>query len=541
MLKVVQRVVTGLILVAIGAAVYGYFTQDIALAGLALFGLAIAILGAVRLGVFRRARAQTAIDTPTINPRDERLDDLPVVGPTEDQLYMVFARLDGVKTGADFRQRIDTIIAEHDLTPLTAEDIDRMAAAIDAKDLRGQSFIRTSGIAFVRQRRAEIDVDFAGVSWLGGLPTLNDTPWPRDDFGRAMHHLAQIDLSTIPDPILPEGMPRIGAMAFFMTTTTDGPRQAKVLHLPQIGNTATEPPQDLQPIYAGPEWGLHVKGHARDGAPNTFPRWPVDVILLPMADQNKDDDARDIVADLLPLQTDTHLSPMNYRDTVSDFARPYFWDTAHRFTNSLRTARDDVPQTIRDTQKRAQEFGGHHQASLDILTSQETAFSQFVDEVSIWAVTREPWEKMSMAEAEQLHRYFDRVKGTAVQNAAFAPFYKNTQGELLSVEEAAQATLLAAANAAPDVYGTLPEKVRDDIDAKYRLASKGRWHQMFGLGSRLSGAPVAHTHHHLLMQFHSDQLVNWMWGSTGVVQLWITDEDLQAQNWDAVEMTILDQ
>jgi uncharacterized protein YwqG len=29
-----------------------------------------------------------------------------------------------------------------------------------------------------------------------------------------------------------------------------------------------------------------------------------------------------------------------------------------------------------------------------------------------------------------------------------------------------------------------------------------------------------------------------MWGDRGVVQFWISEEDLLAQNWDAVEMTL---
>jgi uncharacterized protein YwqG len=61
---------------------------------------------------------------------------------------------------------------------------------------------------------------------------------------------------------------------------------------------------------------------------------------------------------------------------------------------------------------------------------------------------------------------------------------------------------------------------------------------MFGLGFKIGSAASTHTHHHLLLQLHSDQLVNWMWGDRGVVQFWISEEDLLAQNWDAVEMTL---
>lgn len=538
MRQLLRKIVGILALITIGLGLYAIYLDRIDLQLLVIAALVLLVLAVFKLRLFQRDNRPNKWRTKVVKS-DEDISDFPeATANTEDELYLVFARLDGVKTGEEFRERVDSIIAEHHLSPLNAGDIDRLAAEIDTKDLRGKSFVRSSGIAFVRQMRAEIDVDYAGVSWLGGLPTLSDLAWPRDDFGRAMHHLGQIDLSTIPAPILPAGMPTTGAMAFFMTVTNEGPYQGKVIHLPQIGHTATEPPEDLRPIYDGPDWGYYVKGHAREAAPNTFPRWPVDLILLPMADQNRDDDAREVIADLLPLQSETDLSPTTYQNSHPDFAGPYFWDTAHRVTNSLRIARDDIPQTIYATEKRMQDFGGHHKADLDTLQNHQLAFSQFVDEVSIWAVTREPWERMSKADTEMLHTYFSRVREIGGQKAPFQPFYRYTQGELLSVDEAARATLVAAANSAPEVYATLPEKVRDDIDTKHRLASKGRWHQMFGLGHEVQSAVSDHTHHHMLMQFESDQLLNWIWGDTGVVQFWISEDDLLAQNWDGVALTL---
>ena len=556
-LRFLKKLLLLFAVLTIGLALYAEITNDTELRWTGLSILSVLVAAAYALGMFRRKPAVTK-PVPMPAPRAPRKDpsehppDPPSPAKTltenptnedagqlgDDELYIVFSRLAGIKTGDAFRKGVNDIIVRNGLAPLTPQDVDRLAAEVDRRDLRGKAFRRTPGIALVRMQRAELDVEYGGTSWLGGLPTLGDTPWPWDEFGRAMHHLAQIDLGTVPDPLLPKGMPTSGALTFFLTTSSDGPHRAKVVYLPEIGNTATEPPSDLVPIYDGPDWGHYVKGYARENAPDTFPRWPVEFVLLPMTDRNKDDDARELMADLMPQQASGDLSPANYRQSLPDFARPWFWDTAHRFTMSIRLARDDIRDTIRKAEQRVREFGAGYQGAVNTLRQSEAAFSQYVDEVSIWAVSNGPWEKMTLSDAQQLEEYFAQVREVDGKEARFKPFYQFTQGELLSLQEAATATLVAAANAEPEVYAMLPFEVRDDIDTEYRIASKGRWHQMFGLGSRMKSAVSDHTHHHLLLQLHSDQLVNWMWGDKGVVQFWIAEDDLLAQNWDAVEMTL---
>lgn len=550
-----KKLVLLLTVPSIGLALYAEFTGDTELRLTVLSILSVLLAAAFALGMFRRKPApatpvQKPVTQPVVAP-DKRASP-PRTAPLkrqlspdedpeqikDDELYIVFSRLAGFKTGDAFRANVDKIITNNRLAALSPDEIERLAKEIDRRDLRGKTFVRTPGVALVRLQRFDLDVEFGGTSWLGGLPTLGDTPWPRDADGRAMHHLAQIDLGTVPDPLLPKGMPKTGAMAFFMTTSSDGPHRAKVVYLPRIANTATEPPEDIAPIYDGPDWGYYVKGYARENAPDTFPRWPVEFVLLPMAKQDKDDDAHELMADLLPRQASGNLSAVNYRKTLPDFARPYFWDTAHRFTMSIRLARDDLDDTINKARKRVRDYGGSYQAALDTLLNDQDAFSQFVDEVSIWAVSHEPWDQMTQDDAATFQRYFAQIRDTGGQTARFKPFYQFTQGELLNIEEVTTATLVAAANESPEVYAKLPFDVRDDIDSRYRIASKGRWHQMFGLGTEIQTAVSDHTHHHLLLQLHSDQLVNWMWGDKGVVQYWITEDDMLAQNWDAVEVTV---
>jgi hypothetical protein len=555
-LKVLKILLLILGIITLGLAIYAHLQNDPYLRSTALSLLSVMLAAAYAFGIFRRkpvvqtpapAPARPAVQDNSA-PRQRRQNPEPRPAPTaaidanedlkDDELYIVFSRLAGHKTGDTFRANVQHIIDKNGLPDLTAEDIDRLAAEIDRRDLRGKTFKRTPGIALVRMQRADLDVEYGGTSWLGGLPTLGDTPWPRDESGRAMHHLAQIDLDTVPDPLLPKGMPKKGALAFFMTTATDAPHRGRVIYSPTIGNVATEPPSDLVPIYHGPDWGYYVKGHARESAPDTFPRWPVEFVLLPMTNQNRDDDAHELMGDLLPFQAAGELSPQNYRQSLPDFARPWFWDTAYRFTMSVRLARDDVQDTLQKAKKRVQQYGPGYQAAVDTIRRDQDAFSAFVDEVSIWAVSNEPWDRMTPEDIAQLETYFAQVRDNGAEPGRFKPFYQFTQGEFISVQEVAKATLVAVANAAPEVYATLPFEVRDDIDTRYRIANVGRWHQMFGLGFKIGAAASTHTHHHLLLQLHSDQLVNWMWDDRGVVQFWISEDDLLAQNWDAVEMTL---
>lgn len=456
---------------------------------------------------------------------------------TEDELYLVFARLAGVKTGADFRAQIARVVADNHLTPLDAEGVDRLAAQIDEKDLRGKSFERTAGVALARMVRADIDVTYAGTSWMGGTPTLGKRAWPRDLSERAMHHLAQIDLATLPVGKRPEGLPEKGALAFFMTVAGERPYQARVIYLPKIGDMATDPPVDLIPIYDGPDWASHVKGHAREAAPVTFPRWPVEMVPLPLSRQDSDHDARQVIADLFPQQSSARLTPGSYAAKVPDFNRPWFWETAQRFAHSVRDARDDIPLTTRAIQKRIQNLGHTYQIDLDTVRNDAKAFSQYVDEVSAWAVSHEPWDRMTQQDADMLDYYFEHVREPNGAKARFEPFYKDTENELKALSDVTEATLLTAVHEVPEVFAKLPRVVRDDVDVRYRLASKNCWHQMFGLGTQMTSAALHYTHHHLLLQLHSDALLHWSWGEAGIVQFWISEEALRQQKWEAVEVT----
>ncbi|MEO0913840.1 MAG: DUF1963 domain-containing protein [Pseudomonadota bacterium] len=63
------------------------------------------------------------------------------------------------------------------------------------------------------------------------------------------------------------------------------------------------------------------------------------------------------------------------------------------------------------------------------------------------------------------------------------------------------------------------------------------WHQIGGRGIDVQGAPDAQADRFMLMQFGCDKVLQWMWGDVGVVQVWITREDMAAGRWENATFT----
>ncbi|MEO0915119.1 MAG: DUF1963 domain-containing protein, partial [Pseudomonadota bacterium] len=62
-------------------------------------------------------------------------------------------------------------------------------------------------------------------------------------------------------------------------------------------------------------------------------------------------------------------------------------------------------------------------------------------------------------------------------------------------------------------------------------------HQIGGEGWDVQGAPERHAEDVMLMQFASDRTMRWLWGDVGVVQVWLSPEDLVAGRWENATFT----
>jgi hypothetical protein len=516
------KITFGLAAIAgIGAAFYGKITDSVPIM-LGALALTVPMLAMIYLAGRKRP-------LPAPPPARE-----PVLPPAPDEVYLATAMLNDLDTGAAFAARINKIAPRVKLPLLGPTDLARLGAVIDARKSKQDSFRMAPPVALVRQARRAVDVTRDGTSWLGGLPALGAQDWPRAPDGVPLHHLAQIDLASMPPGHVPPEAPREGSLCFFLGTAKTTADHHRVLHVPAGIRTPTPPPRDLPALFADPDWGYYITGHTLADAPRVFPRWPVDFHPLPAGIA----DSAAVMAATFPDTKSSLLTADTYAKAAPALARPWLWDTAQRVVNSLILAGEDATQAIADARKRVADFGERYEAELSFMVENETAFRRYVQAAEKWVAGRDPFTPMAPDDIALLETLFAQIKTPQNRLPSYALFYRYSRGHMNRLRDARNATLMTLAQAEPAVYDLLPEVVKADLDTHHRLPSQGRWHQMFGHGTDVQGAPELHAHDHLLLQLHSDSLLHWMWGDMGVVQFWISTDDLAAERWDKVAMTI---
>lgn len=508
-------------ILGIGAAFYGKITDNLPVM-LGALALMVGVLGLMYLAGRNRPR-------PVPPPPRE-----PVLPPAPDEVYLAHAEMNDLDTGEAFAARINEIAPKAKLPLLGPTDLARLASVIDARKRKKDSFRMASPVALVRQARRGVDITRDGTSWLGGLPALGDTPWPRSGTGAPLHHVAQIALAALPDDDLPLELPRRGSLCFFIGTAEGPVYSHKVVHVAPHRQGVTPLPADMPPVFAGPDWGSHIVGHTLTDAPRAFARWPVS--FYPLPPDPKDSAAAMAIA--FADDTGGTLDVDSYGRAAPELARPWLWDTAQRVVNSLVLAQEEIPRTIADANKRVAKYGDRYAAEAAYLAENEAAFRSYVRAAEKWVAGRDPFTPMAPDDITLLETLFAQIKTPQNRQPSFALFYRYSRGHMNRLRDARHATLMTLARAEPAVYDLLPHVVKADLDARHRLPSQGRWHQMFGHGIDIQGAAADHAHDHLLLQLHSDGMLQWMWGDMGVVQFWISADDLAARRWDRVALTI---
>ncbi|WP_322888965.1 MULTISPECIES: DUF1963 domain-containing protein [unclassified Yoonia] len=517
------KIAFGLAAIAgIGAAVYGNLTGNMAV----MLG-ALAVVGALLVMACLTSRRRP-LPVPPPPPRE------PVLPPAPDEVYLAAADLHDLDTGEAFAARINAIAPKAKLPLLGPTDLARLGAVIDARRRKKDSFRMAPPVALVRQARRDVDITRDGTSWLGGLPHLGDTPWPRSTTGAPLHHVAQIALAALPDHDLPPQLPRRGSLCFFIGTAEGPVYSHKVVYVAPHRQGATPLPADIPPVFAGPDWGSHIVGHRLTDAPRSFARWPLAFFPLP---PDRDDSAA-AMAMAFADDKGGALDVDSYARAAPELARPWLWDTAQRVVNSLVLAQEEIPRTIADANKRVADYGDLYMAEAAYLAENEAAFRNYVQVAEKWVAGRDPFTPMAQDDIALLEALFAQIKTPQNRVPSFALFYRYSRGHMNRLRDARNATLMTLARAEPAVYDLLPFAVKADLDARHRLPQRGRWHQMFGPASDYQSAARDHAYDHLLLELQSDALLQWMWGDAGAVQFWISADDLAESRWDRVAMTI---
>ncbi|WP_434054875.1 MAG: DUF1963 domain-containing protein [Roseibium sp.] len=148
-------------------------------------------------------------------------------------------------------------------------------------------------VSVVLRRQVPIRADEKPKSWFGGLPMMPDNvPWPKSislehpQRGEIpLHFLAQICCAELPEELWGGLGPRDGWLLFFIDPNAcdlDGRTEGfKVIHTRALGSERAAPPE-LGPVHDGTHTGpLDGQSEGPGDAPNTWRRWPVDLVTVP--------------------------------------------------------------------------------------------------------------------------------------------------------------------------------------------------------------------------------------------------------------------
>ncbi len=446
-------------------------------------------------------------------------------------------------------------------------------------------------VILLAQPRATTEIETQGRSWLGGLPSLGDQPWPRSRDGSPMHPVAQIDLTELADIDTPEGFPKTGSLAFFLDLTA-WPYSGAVTHVPQTDGHVTQPISALPRLARrseglGTETGSYaLPGYTPQNAPRTFPRWPIRLVPLDVdeeTDENSDPAAEEIWKMLPETRSTYYLVASRYKDSCPGIMTPTKWHTAQKFANDVTLSREWIPQNIRELRKlvetpttwqdqalaerikaldalkpeedespeafgkrkdalrqrldaqrdRYETVRAQEVANLEFICTNARAFVAFEEELAAWAFAQDQWADMEAHDVSRLKSDLARVQEDYLDKTPGLHLFMHKRP---SLEDYLSQTLLDMIRGPRAVYEQLPQQIRDDFDRKALFMRWHDRHKMFG------GYPTCHALErregdYLLLSLGDDYLEGWSWGH-GPATFYITPEDLEQQRWGNVRVDV---
>jgi hypothetical protein len=354
----------------------------------------------------------------------------------------------------------------------------------------------------VSRRPRQLGVDWTGArSWLGGAPRLGATPWPRDEKGKPLPFVAQIDLAEVAAKSGKTTMPDKGSLAFFIG------RPGAVIFVPEgKAGTPTLPPAGTLDLieYGGSEdWRRDLAGRP------LYPFWPLDFTALdlppPPQDPKEDDDDFDYdgyderCAAYRAAQVavvERHFPRREFILTPGQaFAGPPipdWWQTAIYYGEYLAKAVLGIPEAEKREQatrewalqrvaevrskgeadiktreaeiKTAEAAVARYDTMLARMQQLQPAFLAFVGEVAGLSKGRDPWALMKPEEMARLASLWAR-------NSEFALFTEN-HGKF-AVDYLKEEMFKALPSNGSEAFTALPAAVRELIDA--RRAPRPQW------------------------------------------------------------------
>jgi hypothetical protein len=155
-------------------------------------------------------------------------------------------------------------------------------------------------------------------------------------------------------------------------------------------------------------------------------------------------------------------------------------------------------------------------------------------------------ERLDRPAASPLARIIGRMQGSAVRDERLPDLGPERVNRM--TEQAFVAGADACLGYAPDGAwaSLLPPEIRPAVLGRHEPFARRKHrdglmvrHHLLGRGRDVQGAPGrAEASHVLLAQFDTDEGMFWMWGDCGVLQVWITPEDLAARRFERCVTTL---
>jgi uncharacterized protein YwqG len=425
-------------------------------------------------------------------------------------------------------------------------------------------------------RKFPPDRNSRALSFFGGLPRLpKGLDWPYSDLlGKHITFLAQIDLGSLPTFQWRSRLPEEGTLFFFVNTDLgeyqpEKETWARVLFSEKscLDDDERQAPSDLMPIY-GASNGHYVRWLTHDdldspSAPRQLPHWPVDAIILrtfatehpnagdgspmrrPFKEAARAEQRRALMerfgdpvgavsighywansdgtkSPLGPLPPAGYpLSPRVWGEAwLPDAEWPYSWIFAEIFCVELLKGIDKYlqhPETIEATAR----------------TWRQEAQSAGL------------FSPLPQAARERFRRWIQTLpletQGKAIPKGWHVP----SSIQHRWVQQSVICGVDACLGYAGDYDRLIPRHLLALVEHRHRTFSGDEKsyrflaHQLLGAPKSIQSAPLDYgATHVLLAQFCHDEGALWFWGDAGVMQFWITPQDLKARRFDRVVMTL---
>lgn len=444
-------------------------------------------------------------------------------------------------------------------------------------------------------------------SWLGGLPRMPaDVEWPRgvnpehaDKGAVPLHFIAQLCCADLPAELWDGLGPREGWLLLFVNGNTcdnSDPETWRVLHIMDEGEDR-QPPADLGPIHDG----VYTGQTAWTRTECLFPRWPVDMVVMPnqlRLVEGRSLAAPDDLAQLLypeqPINdrrwSIVNLRPFDHaaiavglRAAADALARPFnntmnpqifeeFLDAANLANLETQWSTLEARARKADNDALAAHVAERRRVDAEVRAAAATpdalrahvategeAFlawrAAIAADVEAWfeevadvdpdaPVDEATWQAtMARASTMAFRRHMPTRSGRGMDDLPDALQFEiqSTSVDQLAKnawDEAAR-DRFAAAYLDPRRRAGLPPETVASFEAFWRALKDNRPHRMGGYHDGLqSDAQPGPVDQLLVMQFAADEGMQWSWGDNGAVYCFMKPSDLEAGAWDRADFQL---